>query len=156
MSLSVIVVHLLFIPLLVYCETVSDGGYFVKLMELPAVCPLASFCMPWRPRDSSESNNNAWLANTTLYLLRTFLKKLRLYHRPTRRSPGDPDQHAQVPPVPGRPAPALAQGTSKEHLLVCAEQEEEEEEEGWARGRHLVHDGADVGPDQLPGEKRAA
>ena len=46
-------VILLLLPLC-DCGSLSGGGYFLKLLEIPAVCPLASFCTPWRPRDVSE------------------------------------------------------------------------------------------------------
>ena len=28
----------------------SSGGYYVKLLELPTICPLADFCLPWKPK----------------------------------------------------------------------------------------------------------
>ena len=31
---------------------VTSGGYFIRLAEMPSVCPLASFCMPWKPGKS--------------------------------------------------------------------------------------------------------
>ena len=35
--------------LLLSLSRLCDCGYYVKLIDIPSVCPLASFCMPFNP-----------------------------------------------------------------------------------------------------------
>jgi hypothetical protein len=44
----------------------SVSGYYVKLLHVPAICPLTDFCWPWNPATNSKGEEISLISNPVL------------------------------------------------------------------------------------------